>query len=146
MSKARSTARRLNAEQKKRLWSQWRQGDSIAQIARSLGQYPASIRWTKNGVRFTFGSFGSKPDPVFCRNVRILQLSAFPLVFGEISSRKGPCQESNVVPVLGYRESIRSRLCSNPENEISFIMSSASLCTNISSSILRFSKFLRNRK
>jgi len=45
MSKAGSTARRLNAEQRKRLWSQWRQGDSIAEIARSLGQYPASIRW-----------------------------------------------------------------------------------------------------
>ena len=45
MSKAGSTARRLNAEQKRRLWNQWRQGDSIAEIARSLGQYPASIRW-----------------------------------------------------------------------------------------------------
>mgnify|MGYP001079301976 CR=1 FL=1 len=45
MSKAGTTARRLNAEQKKRLWGQWRQGESIAAIACSLGQYPASIRW-----------------------------------------------------------------------------------------------------
>lgn len=45
MSKARSTARRLNAAQKKRLWEQWRKGDSIAQIARGLGHYPATVRW-----------------------------------------------------------------------------------------------------
>ena len=53
MSKAGSTARRLNAEQKRRLWNQWRQGDSIAEIARSLGQYPASVRWilkTNGGI------------------------------------------------------------------------------------------------
>ena len=53
MSKAGSTAKRLNAEQRKQLWSQWRQGDSIAEIARSLGQYPASIRWilkTNGGI------------------------------------------------------------------------------------------------
>lgn len=45
MSKARSAARRLSTEQKKRLWSQWRQGESIAEIARGLGHYPASVRW-----------------------------------------------------------------------------------------------------
>jgi len=45
MSKAGSTARRLSAEEKKRLWSQWRQGESIAAIARGLGHYPASVRW-----------------------------------------------------------------------------------------------------
>lgn len=53
MSKAGSTVRRLSAEQRKRLWSQWRQGDSIAQIARGLGQYPASVRWvlaTNGGI------------------------------------------------------------------------------------------------
>lgn len=53
MSKAGSTARRLTAEQKKRLWNQWRQGDSIAEIARNLGHYPASVRWilkTNGGI------------------------------------------------------------------------------------------------
>jgi IS30 family transposase len=35
----------LSAEHKKRLWDQWRRGDSIAEIARGLGRYPATVRW-----------------------------------------------------------------------------------------------------
>jgi len=35
----------LNAEQRRRLWVRWRQGDSIAEIARELGQYAATVRW-----------------------------------------------------------------------------------------------------
>src|SRR4051794_24932951 len=36
---------RLNAEQTSRLWNRWRQGDSIAAIARELGRFPATVRW-----------------------------------------------------------------------------------------------------
>jgi IS30 family transposase len=36
---------RLTAEQTKRLWEQWRAGDSIAQIARGLGRFTATVRW-----------------------------------------------------------------------------------------------------
>jgi len=36
---------RLNAEQTKQLWNRWRQGDSIAEIARELGRFPATVRW-----------------------------------------------------------------------------------------------------
>jgi IS30 family transposase len=36
---------RLNAEQTKQLWDRWRQGDTIAEIARELGRYPATVRW-----------------------------------------------------------------------------------------------------
>lgn len=35
----------LSAEHKKRLWDQWRRGDSIAEIARGLGRFPATVRW-----------------------------------------------------------------------------------------------------
>jgi len=36
---------RLSAEHKKRLWDQWRLGETIAEIARGLGRYPATVRW-----------------------------------------------------------------------------------------------------
>jgi transposase-like protein len=36
---------RLNAEQTSQLWNRWRQGDSIAEIARELGRFPATVRW-----------------------------------------------------------------------------------------------------
>src|SRR6185503_14486820 len=36
---------RLSAEQTSQLWNRWRQGDSIAQIARELGRLPATVRW-----------------------------------------------------------------------------------------------------
>ena len=36
---------RLNAEQIAQLWRRWRQGDSIAQIARELGRFPGTVRW-----------------------------------------------------------------------------------------------------
>jgi IS30 family transposase len=35
----------ISAEHKKVLWNQWRRGESIANIARSLGRYPATVRW-----------------------------------------------------------------------------------------------------
>lgn len=35
----------ISAEHRNSLWDQWRNGDSIAKIARSLGRYPATIRW-----------------------------------------------------------------------------------------------------
>jgi IS30 family transposase len=37
---------RLNTEQTSQLWNRWRQGDSIAEIARELGRFPATVRWT----------------------------------------------------------------------------------------------------
>lgn len=36
---------RLSAEQTRQLWDRWRQGDAIAEIARELGRYPATVRW-----------------------------------------------------------------------------------------------------
>lgn len=36
---------RLSAEQTSQLWKRWRQGDSIAEIARELGRFPATVRW-----------------------------------------------------------------------------------------------------
>jgi IS30 family transposase len=36
---------RFNAEQTSQLWNRWRQGDSIAAIARGLGRFPATVRW-----------------------------------------------------------------------------------------------------
>ncbi len=36
---------RLSADQTKQLWDRWRQGDTIAEIARALGRYPATVRW-----------------------------------------------------------------------------------------------------
>ncbi len=42
MTKRRRT--RLTTEQTKHLWDQWRKGESIAEIARGLGYYPASVR------------------------------------------------------------------------------------------------------
>jgi IS30 family transposase len=41
----RQTREWLSAEHKKTLWDQWRRGDTIAAIARSLGRYPATVRW-----------------------------------------------------------------------------------------------------
>ena len=35
----------LSAEHKKQLWDQWRRGDSIAEIGRCLGRFPATVRW-----------------------------------------------------------------------------------------------------
>jgi IS30 family transposase len=43
MSKRKWT--RLSAEQTSQLWKRWRQGDSIAGIARELGRFPATVRW-----------------------------------------------------------------------------------------------------
>lgn len=37
--------KRLSAEDVKRLWNQWRRGDSIADIARGLSREPATVRW-----------------------------------------------------------------------------------------------------
>src|SRR6185436_9583936 len=42
---ARRQRERLNTEQKKQLWEQWRRGDSIAEIGRCLGRYTGSVRW-----------------------------------------------------------------------------------------------------
>ena len=36
---------RLSAEQTEQLWKRWRQGESIAEIARGLHRYPATVRW-----------------------------------------------------------------------------------------------------
>jgi IS30 family transposase len=36
---------RIRAEDRKRLWDQWRRGESIADIARGLGRFPATVRW-----------------------------------------------------------------------------------------------------
>lgn len=36
---------RLTAEQTKQLWDQWRRGETIAEIARGLGRFPATVRW-----------------------------------------------------------------------------------------------------
>lgn len=36
---------RIGAEDRKRLWDQWRRGDSIVDIARGLGRFPATVRW-----------------------------------------------------------------------------------------------------
>jgi len=36
---------RLSAEQTRQLWKRWRQGESIAEIARELHRYPATVRW-----------------------------------------------------------------------------------------------------
>ncbi len=36
---------RISAEDRKRLWNQWRRGDSIVDIARGLGRFPATVRW-----------------------------------------------------------------------------------------------------
>lgn len=42
---AKQRRNRLNAEQTSQLWNRWRQGDSIAEIARELGRFPATVRW-----------------------------------------------------------------------------------------------------
>lgn len=42
---AKQRRNRLNAEQTIQLWNRWRQGDSIAEIARELGRFPATVRW-----------------------------------------------------------------------------------------------------
>ncbi|HEY2346048.1 MAG TPA: IS30 family transposase [Xanthomonadaceae bacterium] len=42
MAKERRT--RLNAEQRRWLWNRWREGDSIAEIARGLDRFPGTVR------------------------------------------------------------------------------------------------------
>jgi IS30 family transposase len=58
----------LSTEQTRQLWDRWRQGDSIAEIARELGRLPSTVRWvlqTRGGIS----------PPEHRRSARVLSLA-----------------------------------------------------------------------
>ena len=89
MSKQR--CERLNADETRRLWDRWRQGDSIADIARGLERQPATVRWVLQ-------SRGGISPPERRRSARVLSLAeresisrglAQKLSFGQIAAALG---------------------------------------------------------
>jgi IS30 family transposase len=59
---------RLSAEQARQLWSRWREGETIAQIARELGRFPATVRWVLQ-------SQGGISPPPRRRSARVLNVA-----------------------------------------------------------------------
>jgi IS30 family transposase len=65
---SRRKLKRLSAEDLKLLWSQWRRGDSIVDIARGLSRDPPTVRWVLKAR-------GGISPPERCRSERTLSLT-----------------------------------------------------------------------